>query len=182
MKKIHITYFVHGTTKDNENDISSGWSDVDLSSLGIEQSKYLGELVKDKKFDTVFTSDLRRAKDTSKLAFSNFEIVEDKRLRECNYGVLNGAQSAEVEPKILDHITKPFPNGESYRDVEKRVKDFVNYLKKNYLGKNIAIVSHRGPQLALDVIVKGMSWKQAVENDWRHKKAWKPGWEYVLEC
>lgn len=26
---VKITYFVHGTTTDNEQEISSGWSDVD---------------------------------------------------------------------------------------------------------------------------------------------------------
>jgi len=34
---IKITYFVHGTTTDNEKEISSGWSDVELSELGIKQ-------------------------------------------------------------------------------------------------------------------------------------------------
>lgn len=34
---VKITYFVHGTTMDNENNISSGWLDVGLSSLGIRQ-------------------------------------------------------------------------------------------------------------------------------------------------
>jgi len=36
MKTIHITYFVNGTTADNEKDISSGWYDVELSKLGIQ--------------------------------------------------------------------------------------------------------------------------------------------------
>jgi len=35
---IKITYFVHGTTTDNEQNISSGWKDVDLSELGVRQS------------------------------------------------------------------------------------------------------------------------------------------------
>ena len=35
---VKIKYFVHGTTKDNENHIASGWNDVQLSSLGIQQS------------------------------------------------------------------------------------------------------------------------------------------------
>jgi hypothetical protein len=33
---IKITYFVHETTKDNEQKISSGWSDIELSNLGIQ--------------------------------------------------------------------------------------------------------------------------------------------------
>ncbi len=38
-----ITYFVHGTTTDNEKEISSGWFDIGLSDLGVKQSIDLGE-------------------------------------------------------------------------------------------------------------------------------------------
>src|SRR3989338_7447950 len=115
MKKIHITYFAHGTTLDNENDIASGWSDVDLSDLGRKQSEELRNHIRNKKFDLVFTSDLRRAVNSAKITFGDsVKIIQDKRLRECNYGLLNGAQCKEVEEKTLEHLTKPFPKGESY--------------------------------------------------------------------
>ena len=68
---IKITYFVHGTTADNEQNISSGWSNVELSGLGIEQAKTLGELMKDKHFDVVFCSDLKRAVDSAHLAWND---------------------------------------------------------------------------------------------------------------
>ena len=45
---INITYFVHGTTTDNEEDISSGWKDVGLSELGVRQSIELKENINDK--------------------------------------------------------------------------------------------------------------------------------------
>ena len=35
---VKITYFVHGTTKDNEKHISSGWNHVSLSKVGVKQS------------------------------------------------------------------------------------------------------------------------------------------------
>lgn len=35
---IKMTYFVHGTTTDNEKEISSGLSDVELSELEVKQS------------------------------------------------------------------------------------------------------------------------------------------------
>lgn len=41
---VKITYFVHGTTTDNEKRISEGWRDVDLSDLGVKQSKELSFL------------------------------------------------------------------------------------------------------------------------------------------
>ena len=42
---IKITYFVHGTTTDNEKGISSGWFDVELSELGVKQSIDLKEQI-----------------------------------------------------------------------------------------------------------------------------------------
>jgi broad specificity phosphatase PhoE len=142
----------------------------------------LKELVKDKKFDVVFCSDLKRSVDTAKLTFDNAKIIQDERLREVNYGDLTRAPSEKIDSIILKHISKPFPNGESYKDVEKRVKSFLDDLMKNYSGKNVAIVGHRAPQLALDVLIKRKAWEQAVKEDWRSKKPkeWKPGWEYKL--
>ncbi len=179
---ITITYFVHGTTNDNENDISSGWSDVELSELGIKQSVELESKTEDMHFDVVFTSDLGRALNSAKITWGGkYAIITDPRLRECNYGDFNGVSSNIVEPMQEENIETKFPNGESYKDVEARIKDFLNFLKTNYDGKSIAIVAHKAPQLALDVLLKNMTWNKAFEQDWRKTKSWKPGWKYILE-
>lgn len=180
---IKITYFVHGTTTDNEKGVSSGWKDVELSELGVKQSLALKHQAKDKRFDVVFCSDLKRAHDSAKLAWERvYQIIPDARLRECNYGKLNGASSNIVEPMQEEEcIEKPFPEGESYEDVKVRIADFIDFLKKNYDGKNVAIVAHKAPQLALDVLLKNKTWGQALEEDWRKMKSWQPGWEYRLE-
>ena len=179
---IKITYFVHGTTTDNEQHISSGWKDVVLSELGVQQSKELTELTKDKQFDVVFCSDLKRAHDSAKLAWEGvYEIIPDNRLRECNYGTLNGASSDIVEPMQENEcIEKPFPEGESYEDVKARIADFLEFLKQNYDDTHVVIVAHKATQLALDVLLKSKTWKQALADDWRKTKAWQPGWEYEL--
>ena len=103
----------------------------------------------------------------------------DNRLRECNYGDLNGADSSVVVDE--DHIDIPFPNGESLKDVEDRLRDFCRYLSDNYDGKTVALVAHKAPQLALDVILKNMSWEEALEKDWRKTKSWQAGWEYEVK-
>lgn len=178
---IDITYFVHGTTTDNEQEISSGWSDVELSELGIQQSKELREKTKNKNFDVVFCSDLKRAVDSANLTWGGvYEIIQDQRLRECNYGDYNAKPSEEVEPLQEKSITTPMPNGESYEDVKVRIASFLEDLKKNWNGKSVAIVGHKAPQLALDVLLKGMSWEEAFATDWRKTKSWQPGWEYTL--
>ena len=180
---VKITYFLHGTTTDNEKEISSGWYDAGLSELGIRQSKELREKVKDKKFDIVFCSDLKRAKNSAELAFRGiFPIVTDERLRECNYGNLNAGSSVIVEPMCEEEcIYDRFPEGESYEDVKTRVADFLEFLKRDYDGKSVAIVAHKAPQLALDVLLKGKTWKEALSEDWRKTKSWQPGWKYQLD-
>jgi len=52
-------------------------------------------------------------------------------------------------------VIDKFPGGESYEDVKTRIADFINFLKENYEGKHIAIVAHKAPQLALDVLLNG---------------------------
>lgn len=178
---INITYFVHGTTIDNENYISSGWYDVELSALGIQQSINLKKLIQGKRFDVVFCSDLKRAVDSANLAFEGIApIIPDKRLRECNYGKYNAQPSAIVEPMQEKYIHEKFPEGESYEDVKTRIADFLDFLKKEYDGKAVAVVAHKAPQLALDVLLKNKTWEQAFAEDWRKTKAWQPGWEYVV--
>ena len=178
---VKITYFVHGTTTDNEAEISSGWKDIELSELGIQQSKELGETTKDQHFDVVFCSDLKRAVDSARLSWGDkYQIIEDERLRECNYGDYNGKPSEIVEPLQEKSITEPMPNGESYEMVKKRIASFLDDLKKDYDGKSAAIVGHKAPQLALDVLLKDKTWEQAFAEDWRKTKAWQPGWKYIL--
>ncbi len=178
-REVTITYFVHGTTTDNKKGISTGQALGELSELGIKQSKELKEQIKDKKFDIVFCSDLKRAVDSANLTFKDsVKVIQDKRLRECNYGDLN--QSKEDKVKYEEHIEKPFPNGESLKDVEKRIKDFLDYLYSNYKGKNIAIVSHKAPQLAIEVLLNKKSWEEALKSDWRKVGKWQSGWDYKV--
>ncbi|MBP6042182.1 histidine phosphatase family protein [Candidatus Saccharibacteria bacterium] len=179
---VKITYFVHGTTVDNENHKSSGWKDAKLSELGIQESKELTKLTENQKFDVVFTSDLSRAIESANIAWGDkYTKIADMRLRECNYGDLNGKDSDIVEPMQEKSVATPMLNGESYEDVKVRIDSFLKYLKANYDGKHIAIVAHKAPQLALDVLIKSMSWEEAFSNDWRKTKSWQAGWDYYVE-
>jgi broad specificity phosphatase PhoE len=178
---VKITYFVHGTTIDNEQEISSGWNDVGLSDLGIQQSKDLTSKTEGVEFDVVFTSDLQRSYKSAVITWGDrYNIIQDKRLRECNYGDYNGKPSEIVEPLQEKSITTPMPNGESYENVKNRIASFIEEVRSDYEGKHIAIVAHKAPQLALDVLLKGVSWEEAFANDWRKTKSWQPGWVYEV--
>ena len=176
---IKIIYFVHGTTYDNATAKCSGWKQVELNDLGKEQAKKLGEITKDLKFDIVFTSDLIRAINSADIAFPEYIKLQDKRLRECNYG------DYDCESKELvvyeKHIYNPFPNGESLKEVEKRIKEFIEDIRTASDNKTVAIVAHRAPQLALEVLTNNKTWEEAVNEDWRKRKAWQPGWIYEIK-
>ena len=176
---VKIIYFVHGTTLDNLEHKATGWLHGTLSSKGIFQSFSLKKIININEIDLVISSDLKRAILSAENIFKGEkEILHDERIRECNYGFLNGKDSSLVQ--YNEHIRKTFPNGESLIDVQKRVQDFCNYLLTNYNNKTIAIVSHRAPQLALEVITKNISWEEAIKNDWRNTKSWQPGWTYLI--
>ena len=178
---VKIIYFVHGTTTDNLEHKASGWIPGELSEKGVQQGLDLRKQINLDDIDIVISSDLKRAIDSASNVFKNDKvIVHDERIRECNYGDLNGKDTSLV--KYEDHINTAFPNGESLIDVEKRMRDFCEYLLENFDGKCVALVSHKAPQLALEVITKNISWEEAIENDWRKTKSWRPGWEYTIEC
>ena len=175
---VKIIYFVHGTTYDNASGKCSGWKQVELNELGKEQAINLGKLTQNIKFDIIYTSDLIRAIDSANLAWPNVNKIQDSRLRECNYGDYDGEDKSLVVYE--NYIDKAFPNGESLKNVEKRMLNFINDIKEKYEGKTIAIVAHRAPQLALEVLTKNIAWKEAIEKDWRKRKSWQPGWEYTI--
>lgn len=177
---VKIIYFVHGTTTDNLEHKSTGWIPGELSDKGIKQSIDLKDQINIDDIDIVISSDLKRAIDSADYTFKGIkEILHDERIRECNYGDLNGCDTSLV--KYEDHINDKFKNGESLKDVEKRVRDFCQYLLENYNGKTVALVAHKAPQLALEVITKDISFEEAIDKDWRKTKSWQPGWIYIIK-
>src|SRR3989344_7361423 len=157
---IEITYFVYGTTTDNEAGLSSGWKDVELTEVGRGHARANIKGVEGKNFDVAFCSDLKRAVESTQIIFGqSAPIIVDKRLRECNYGDYNGKASEIVEHLQEKNVTNKFPNGESYEDVKARIADFLGFLRQNYEGKYVAIVAHKAPQLALDVLLGGKTWE-----------------------
>ena len=128
-----VYFAAHSTTTDNENEIASGWKDVELSELGIKQSKELGERFKNIKIDLICCSDLKRAVDTIKIAFGNkIPVIVDKRLRELNYGDFNGKPSKIVSAMKDGAMKEPFPKGESYDQAMVRLHEFYKELKEKY--------------------------------------------------
>jgi broad specificity phosphatase PhoE len=171
---VEIIFEAHGTTYDNEQHLASGHNDIELSPLGIQQSKEMGERYKDEQFDTIFCSDLQRAYKSAEIAFGDkFLIIKDARLRECNYGDLTQHPSDEVDAEKINHITEPFPNGESYTQTTARMKNFLNDLLRDHDGKRVMIIGHRATQYGIEHLINGVKLEQLVATHFK----WQPGVE-----
>lgn len=173
-----ILYFAaHATTTDNEAKLSSGWRDVGLSELGVQQAKEMGKTFKNIKIGLICCSDLKRAMDSVKIAFGDkIPIIVDKRLRELNYGDFNGKPSDVVELMKKAHVKEPCPNGESYEQAVARIQDFYKELKEKYPDKIVLIVGHRATQYSLDMLVDGKTIEECLSVPFK----WQPYWEYNL--
>lgn len=174
---VNIIFEAHSTTFDNEAHLFSGHFDIALSPLGEKQAKQLGERYENQNFDAIFCSDLQRSFKTAEIAFGNrFPIIRDARLRECDYGDLTGHPADEMDSQKVNHITEPFPNGESYGQALNRIRSFLEELKKNYDGKRVMIIGHRATQYGLEHWIKGADLKTLITTPFK----WQPGWTYSI--
>jgi alpha-ribazole phosphatase/probable phosphoglycerate mutase len=171
---LELIYETHSTTLDNEAGIATGWLPGELSEAGRDQALELGARRRD--VDVVFSSDLGRALETVAIAFfdADVPIFHDWRLRECDYGALNGAPAEELE--VLKRIEVPFPGGESYRDVVTRVASFLEDVRRGWDGKRVVVVSHAAPRLALQHLLERRPLEELVGAPFD----WQPGWAFQL--
>ena len=169
---LELIYETHSTTTDNESGHATGWLPGELSEEGRAQAVELGARRRDA--DAVFSSDLGRALETVAIAFGGSElpVFYDWRLRECDYGVLNGAPAAELE--VAKHVDVPFPGGESYRDVVARVERFLDDVRRGWDGKRVVAVSHAAPRWALQHLLDGAALEELVGAPFD----WQPGWTF----
>jgi broad specificity phosphatase PhoE len=175
---IELVYETHSTTVDNETGIATGWLEGQLSETGRRQAAELGARRRDDGLAAVFSSDLGRAIETAEIAFAGSELSphHDWRLRECNYGELNGAPVADIEAERVRRIEEPFPGGESYQQVVERTRDFLNDLFPELDGARVLLIAHSANRWALQHLLLGAPLEKVVEAPFD----WQEGWEYAL--
>lgn len=178
---IRISYMVHGTTIENEQDIAAGWAPGTLSSRGIEGCRELAPRLRDLGLDVIYVSDTVRAMESARLFFGeDQELHIDPRLREVNYGQRTGGPRREIEAMMDQGPEIRFPGGESLHDVEARMRSLVATLERRWPGRHVGIVAHRATQNALEVILQGKTWAGALASDWRHTKDFRGVWTYSV--
>jgi 2,3-bisphosphoglycerate-dependent phosphoglycerate mutase len=169
-----VVFETHSTSEHNEAGIATGWLGGALSATGRAQAVELGERRRADGLEVVVASDLWRAVETAAIAFegSRIPLLVDWRLRECDYGELNGMPRTLLDEQRARRIDEPWPGGESWRDAVARVSSFLDEVR----GKRVLLIGHVATHWALEHRVNGRALEElaAAQFDWR------PGWEYEL--
>lgn len=155
----------HGQSVWNKCNILAGWNNIPLTQLGRNEARESGLILKKYKFDYVFTSDLKRAIETTEIIKNelkqDFYIESSKELKERNYGILAGKTKEDLENLFGDKQVKKWrrtywgrpPEGENLNDVKNRFGLYFDYNIKPLIenNKNILIISHSNSLRALFV-------------------------------
>lgn len=175
---VDIVYETHAVTTDNEAGLATGWLPGQLSAYGRQCARDLGKRHSDGGLNAVFCSDLPQAVETVEIAFPfrKLPVHWDTRLRECDYGELNGSPVADLDRLRIWHLDEPFPGGQSYRQVVEQTHGFLRDLAAAWDGARVLIVAHTANRWALDHLLHGRPLADLVTAPFD----WRPGWSYRL--
>ena len=157
-------YFIrHGESTSNERNIFAGVLDVDLTSFGRLQARRAGVDLKKKgtKFDAVYVSHMRRARQTCEIALAESQALKlqntpveiDHRISEKSFGIFAGrnlnllrlALGYEGFEEMLHSHNEAPPAGEKIAQVYSRAARFyedkiVPHLER---GETVLVVCHQ---------------------------------------
>jgi len=140
--------------------------DVPLSAEGRKQARQLAGRLRSLKLDAIYSSDLKRAIRTARIAFGKAKITEIPALQEMNFGVFEGLHREEILMKypveFLKWFKNPYkykiPKGECIYSFQKRITAAINKIVNANRGKSIAVVCHGG---SISVFLTGILKKKA---------------------
>ena len=173
----------HG--QDDERFIG-GWSNGKLTRNGINDVKFASLWIRDNlNISNIISSDIRRAKETSQIinGYLKVPLQYNEILREQNKGLLNGLDiniAKKTYQNFLNNvgIDTVYPNGESLRDLYRRIINNLNYFEM--ISDNTLLVTHRGvinmlyyilnnKELDMDKSQFGVSTSSIHEIDFKNK-------------
>jgi 2,3-bisphosphoglycerate-dependent phosphoglycerate mutase len=162
----------HGQSIYNLENRFTGSLDIGLTQFGEKEAKLAGQKLMDFKFDFVYTSKLKRAKESLQIILEtinqiNIVIIENQALNERNYGNLQGLNKDETINKFgakqvaiwrRSYNIRP-PEGESLEDTFNRTIPFYKQEiePKLKLNKIILIVAHGNSLRALVMYLENIS-------------------------
>jgi probable phosphoglycerate mutase len=142
----------HGETIWHAENRYAGISDISLTPKGHEQAKLLAQWAAAADIASIWCSPLSRAIATAEPAAQaiNLPLKIDKRLRELDFGQMEGKTLSEwealhpeeVKAFKLDPVDHPFSGGENPREAAQRAVSCFREITEAHIGKRVLIVAH----------------------------------------
>lgn len=146
----------HGETDQNKVKCLQGRTDIELNEYGRELARRSAEGLKDVDFDMIFTSPLKRARETAEIIKGerNIPVIVEERIQEISFGAYEGLCYGKEHYSIPDKDFMNFfdkperyvtpPGGESFEEVLVRTGEFLQELagKAEYQDKTILLSTH----------------------------------------
>lgn len=161
-------------------DLAQRDMDVPLSDLGQRQAEsvgaWIGEMDPREQPTVVLISPYVRAEQTAEIALKKAGLehlpqVTDERLREREFGVLDGLtirgirerfpEEADRRARLGKFYHRP-PGGESWADVIKRVRDVIHEMGRDYPGERVLVVAHQVVVLLFRYVLEQLSEKEIL--------------------
>jgi 2,3-bisphosphoglycerate-dependent phosphoglycerate mutase len=172
----------HGQSEWNLKNLFTGWRDVDLTEVGIQEARAAGKRLKAQglHFDIGFTSALIRAQRSldlvlDEMAQKNIPVIKNLALNERDYGDLSGLNKDDARAKWGEeqvHIWRrsydvPPPGGESLRDTAARVLPYYiqEILPRVLGGANVLVAAHGNSLRALVMVLEKLSPEQILKRE-----------------
>lgn len=157
----YITMIRHGETDWNANKRIQGQTDVELNDRGYEQAQKITDTASQHRFSAIYSSDLSRAYATAQaLAVKlGLEVVATPQLRERHLGIFQGWSGDEVQSRWPGEYARyrqrdteqNLDNGESLRQLQRRVINVFQELIARHNGEHIALITHAG---VIDIVYR----------------------------
>ncbi len=137
----------------------NGHIDIGLSAKGREQAKALAKALQSEKYEKIYCSDLRRARETLAAFSLDITPIFTKALREKSWGRHEGKSFEEIEAEGIkyENFTQWIAalDGERVEEFEKRVREFLHSIEQS--NANILLVTHAGVIKVIQAMYKNVS-------------------------
>ncbi|MBI2228765.1 MAG: histidine phosphatase family protein [Deltaproteobacteria bacterium] len=163
---MQIVLVRHGATDWNLQGRCQGVTDRELSEVGVRQAEQLAALLRDESIEAVYSSALRRARQTAELISQphNLPVMIEENIRELDHGALEGLTFNEIKQSYSEFLTRwrtepaeiQVPGGERLIDVAERAWVGINRITGRHpTAESIVVVSHNFPILGIVCRVTG---------------------------
>jgi broad specificity phosphatase PhoE len=165
-RTVQVVLVRHGATDWNLQGRCQGSTDRDLSDVGVRQAEQIAELLSEEKFHAVYSSHLRRARQTAERISQphNLPVLIEEEIRELDHGALEGLTFTEIKANYAEFLVRwrsepaeiCVPGGERLADVAERAWNGLNQIVQRHVdAERILVVSHNFPILGIVCRVSG---------------------------